>query len=256
MGWLSRLFSPRTPLIDAVEYKRAVARLPLLYGLSSSEKVMLQKLASQFMHTKHFTLAGGATNTRTAELAVALQASLLILQLDERSYQGWREIVMYPDAFIRPQAQTDIAGVVHHSHEILSGEAWHRGPIILSVADVLGSGQANGNNVVLHEFAHKLDMLNGIADGFPPLHRGMSSVTWERDFSAAFADFTQRVDADESTPINAYGATNPAEFFAVLTEVFFETPGILHQRYPKIYKQLQQFYRQDPMLRLGASHTM
>ena len=253
MGWLSRLFSPRTPLIDAVEYKRAVARLPLLYGLSSSEKAMLQKLASQFMHTKHFTLAGGATNTRATELAVALQASLLILQLDERSYQGWREIVLYPDAFIRPQAQTDIAGVVHHSHEILSGEAWHRGPIILSVADVLGSGQANGNNVVLHEFAHKLDMLNGIADGFPPLHRGMSSVTWERDFSAAFADFTQRVDANESTSINAYGATNPAEFFAVLTEVFFETPSVLHQRYPKVYAQLQQFYRQDPLLRLGAS---
>lgn len=252
MGWLSRLFSPRTPLIDAVEFQRAVARLPLLHGLSSTELATLHKLASEFMHKKRFTLVGGATNTGTAELAVALQASLLILHLDERSYRGWREIVLYPDAFIRPQAQTDIAGVVHHSREILSGEAWEGGPIILSVADVLASGQANGNNVVLHEFAHKLDMLNGVADGFPPLHRGMSSVTWERDFSDAFADFSQRVDHDEPTSINAYGATNPAEFFAVLTEVFFETPRIVQQCYPQVYFQLQQFYRQDPILRVGA----
>jgi MtfA peptidase len=105
---------------------------------------------------------------------------------------------------------------------------------------------------VLHEFAHKLDMLNGDANGFPPLHRGMDAASWARDFSTAYEDLCARVDAGEDTAIDPYATADPAEFFAVLTEVFFETPRILHAEYPAIYRQLQQFYRQHPLARLEA----
>lgn len=246
MGWLSRLLRPRPPLIVDAEFSAAAARLPILDRLNTSELARLLSLASLFMHTKRFTAAGGADNTRSTQLAIALQACLLILNLDEQSYRGWQEIVLYPDAFLRPRQETDAAGVVHHSRDILSGESWHTGPLILSVSDALAGGQGSGHNVVLHEFAHKLDMLNGLSDGFPPLHRGMDSVSWERDFSAAYANFCNRVNT-EITVIDPYAATNPAEFFAVLSEVFFETPAVLHHEYPQVYLQMQQFYRQDPL---------
>ena len=248
MGWLASLL-PRPPLIAAPEFDAAVARLPILGGLDTRDLARLRSAASLFIRTKRFTAAGGAQISRGTQLAIALQACLLILNLDERSYRGWREIVLYPAAFLRPQQETDAAGVVHYSRDILAGESWHGGPLILSIDDALAGGQGNGRNVVLHEFAHKLDMLNGVADGFPPLHRGMDSASWARDFSNAYADFQDRVDSGEVTAIDPYAATQPAEFFAVLSEVFFETPGILHDEYPDVYNQLQQFYRQDPAAR-------
>lgn len=254
MGWLSRLLRPPPPLIAASEFDAAVARLPILMGLNTEELARLRRMASLFIHTKFFTAAGGAEISRSTQLAIALQACLLILNLDEHSYQGWREIVLYPNAFLRPQQEIDAAGVVHSSRDILSGESWHSGPLVLSIDDALAGGQDSGHNVVLHEFAHKLDMLNGIADGFPPLHRGMDSVSWERDFSAAYADFQSRVDRGEITAINPYAATQPAEFFAVLSEVFFETPAILQLEYPKVYTQLREFYRQDPLSRGSVKH--
>ncbi len=247
MSWLSRWFRPRTPLIPVTEFDAAVARLPILGGLDENELARLRKIASLFLHTKRFTLAGGAQEDRKTQLAIALQACLLILNLDEHSYRSWREIVLYPGAFVRPRTDTDAAGVVHHRSDTLSGESWrHTGPLVLSIADALASGQGNGNNVVLHEFAHKLDTLNGHADGFPPLHRGMDSASWARDFNAAYADFCGRA-GDGYSRINPYAATSPAEFFAVLTEVFFETPHVLNAEYPAIYRQLQQFYRQHPL---------
>jgi hypothetical protein len=115
---------------------------------------------------------------------------------------------------------------------------------------VAASGQADGFNVVLHEFSHKLDMLNGDANGFPPLHRGMDAAGWAHDFRTAYNDLCARVDAEKETAIDPYATTDPAEFFAVLTEIFFETPHTLHTEYPAIYRQLQQFYRQHPLARL------
>jgi Mlc titration factor MtfA (ptsG expression regulator) len=106
---------------------------------------------------------------------------------------------------------------------------------------------------VLHEFAHKLDMLNGDANGFPPLHRGMDAAAWARDFTAGYEDLCARADAGEDTAIDPYATADPAEFFAVLTEVFFETPHLLHTEYPAIYRQLQRFYRQHPLARLESN---
>jgi Mlc titration factor MtfA (ptsG expression regulator) len=134
----------------------------------------------------------------------------------------------------------------------LSGEAWAGGPLVLSWDDVLHSGSGQGYNVAIHEFAHKLDMKNGAVDGLPPLPVGMSVAEWAAVFNRAYADFCRRADGDEDTAIDPYAAESPAEFFAVLSEAFFEMPDVLHGDYPAVYEQLKRFYRQDPLARLES----
>ena len=253
MGWFGRWRRARILKRHAIPhdtFDTALAGLPILQGLDASERSRLREAASLFIHGKDFSAAGDADVDDATQLAIALQACLLTLNLGEDSYNGWNEIILYPDEFLRPREKIDEAGVVHHSRDILAGESWHGGPLVLSISDVETSGQADGVNVVLHEFAHKLDMLNGDANGYPPLHRGMDAAAWARDFSAAYADLSARVDAGKHTVIDPYATTDPAEFFAVLTEVFFEPPHLLDSEYPAIYRHLQQFYRQHPLARL------
>jgi MtfA peptidase len=253
MGWFGSWRRTRILKKHAIPHQafdNAFTSLPILRGLDTSERKRLREAASLFIHDKAFSAAGGAEVDDATRLAIALQACLLTLNLGEHSYRGWNEIILYPDEFLRHREEMDEAGVVHHTRDILAGESWLGGPLVLSIADVTESGQGAGINVVLHEFAHKLDMLNGDANGFPPLHRGMDAAAWARDFSAAYADLCARVDAGENTAIDPYAASDPAEFFAVLTEVFFETPRLLNSEYPAIYRQLQQFYRQHPLARL------
>lgn len=253
MGWLSGYLRKRAlsrALIPADEFEQAIATLPILSGLDAGEHKRLREQASLLLHDKQFSAAGGAKVERDIALAIALQACLLTLNIESWPYREWREIVLYPEEFLHPQEKIDAAGVVHTSRDILSGESWHGGPLVLSIADVFASGQRDGVNVVLHEFAHKLDMQNGTANGFPPLHRGMDVRAWAQVFRDAYADLCARVDLGEDTAIDPYAATNPAEFFAVLTEVFFETPDRLHDAYPAVYEQMRQFYRQDPRARM------
>jgi len=255
MNWFGRWRRGRILERHAIPpdaFDTTVAALPILRGLDATEHTRLREAASLFIHDKMFSAAGGANVDDATQRIIALQACLLTLNLGDDSYRGWSEIILYPDEFLRDLEEIDEAGVVHHSRDILAGESWHGGPLVLSLADVATSGQADGVNVVLHEFAHKLDMLNGDANGFPPLHRGMDAAAWARDFSAAYEDLCDRVDAGEDTAIDPYATANPAEFFAVLTEVFFETPRLLDTEYPAIYRQLQQFYRQHPLARLEA----
>jgi Mlc titration factor MtfA (ptsG expression regulator) len=254
MNWFARWRRNhilRRHLVPPDTFRTAVERLPILRGLAPDELARLREAASLLLYDKTFSAAGGAEVDDSVQLAIAVQACLLTLNLAEDSYRGWNEIILYPDEFLRPREETDEAGVVHHSRDILAGESWHGGPLVLSLADVEASGQADGFNVVLHEFAHKLDMLNGDANGFPPLHRGMNATAWAADFGRAYEDFCARVDAGEDTAIDPYASSAPAEFFAVLTELFFELPGLLHDEYPTVYRQLQQFYRQHPLARMG-----
>lgn len=253
MSWFGRWRRARILKQHAIPHEvfnTAIVTLPILRGLVPSELSRLRESASLFIHDKTFSAAGGASIDDMIQLTIALQACLLTLNLSADSYHGWNEIILYPDEFLHPRDEMDAAGVVHRSRDILAGEAWSGGPLVLSITSVMKSGQRDGHNVVLHEFAHKLDMLNGDANGFPPLHRGMDAAGWARDFSAAYADLTTRVNAGQDTAIDPYATTNPAEFFAVLTEVFFETPHLLDKAYPQIYRQLQQFYRQNPLIRL------
>ncbi len=229
---------------------RKAETLPLFYGLDAAERTALHALAMQLLADKTLTPVAGARLDGMACAAIALQAALPILRLGYSAYQGWREIVLYPGEFVPDREVIDDFGIVHRVRQPLSGEAWEGGPVVLSLEDVAASGHCEGYNVVIHEFAHKLDMRNGAVDGLPVLHSGMSVETWAGEFSAAYADFCRRVDAEENTSIDPYASESPAEFFAVLSEYFFEAPDILIESYPSIYDQMRQYYRQDPLSRL------
>lgn len=235
--------------IPAAVWTRAIADLPILDGLDGGELDTLRRLATWFLRDKLFETAGGMMLDDPARARIAVLACLPILGLDYHWYDGWRTVIVYPGAFVRPRAQADDSGVMHEWDDILSGESWERGPVILSWADVAASGQGDGYNVAVHEMAHKLDMLNGGPDGFPPLHRDMDRRHWTAAFSAAFADLDARVERGETTAIDPYAAESPAEFFAVLSEYFFERPELVHSEYPAVYAALAGFYRQDPRRR-------
>ena len=145
---------------------------------------------------------------------------------------------------------TDENGIVHYEQSNLLGEAWQQGPVILAWDEVETAGNIDGQNLVIHEFAHKLDMLNGVANGFPPLNFAMKRKHWVKAFSEGFEHFKKKCSKEELYEISCYAATSPAEFFAVLSEVFFERPAIINKYYPDIYKQLSLYYRQSPINRL------
>jgi Mlc titration factor MtfA (ptsG expression regulator) len=194
---------------------------------------------------------------------IASQACLLILELDLDYYDGWIEIVVYPDSFIVTREVRDEIGVIHMKRSVLGGEAWGRGPLILSWKDAQpvthqhGRGfHRQGSNVILHEFAHKLDMFDGSADGTPLLHPDMRLQDWVKTFTAAYDHLRQDIERNIQTSIDPYAAENPAEFFAVVTEEFFEVPEHLHRHYPDIYQQLRLFYRQDPLQRHIKSYKV
>jgi len=245
------------PLLDEEAWHAAMQR-PLFDGLSPEETARLRELANRLLADKSFSGAGGAEVDAGMATVIAAYAALPVLNLGYDWYAGWVEIVVYPGEFIHDGEETDEAGVVHPVRHERSGESWEGGPMVLSWQDVDGSGLGEGYNVVIHEFAHKLDMKNGYANGRPPLHSGMKPEEWAHDFQTAYDDFSDRVERGEDTAIDPYAAESPAEFFAVLSEYFFEAPAVLHQAYPAVYRQLQRFYLQDPLARLqkaaAASH--
>ncbi len=221
-------------------------RISMLHGLDAVQMARLRELATWFLHSKAVNGVQGLEVTPAMRVAVAAQACLLILNLDIDYFDNWVEVILYPGAFRVNHPQTDAIGLVHNDASDLTGEAWLRGPVILSWHDVERDTyhpQA-GHNVVLHEFAHKLDGLNGVANGLPPLRRGMSRKRWAEDFSLAYDALRSQVAAGKSAWINPYAATNPAEFFAVASEYFFTTPEVLKHRCPGVYRQLTLFYRQ------------
>lgn len=183
---------------------------------------------------------------------IALRACVPILRLGLEFYAGWNEIVIYPGDFRVHNEYTDDAGVVHREVLELCGESLSRGPMVLSwEAIAAGVGASTDHDLVIHECAHKLDILNGAADGFPLLHSNMEARAWTREFCAAYDHLRAELDAGRALRLDPYAATDPAEFFAVASETFFTAPALLCTDYPAIYAQLRGFYRQDP---LGSSN--
>jgi Mlc titration factor MtfA (ptsG expression regulator) len=203
------------------------------------------------MHYKTFEAAQGLLLTQEMILHIALQACLPILHLDLSSYDGWVSVIVYPEQFLPRHRFMDEAGVMHEDASGLEGEAWLRGPVILGWQDAIDAGEIDGHNLVIHEFAHKLDMQNGVANGYPPLHADMVRDEWVEAFSDAFAHFQRHCHGRALHGIDCYAATSPAEFFAVLSEVFFERPELISRHYPRVYQQLCLYYRQGPLLRLA-----
>lgn len=250
--WRRRRILKRTRIPESI-WRKAFSRLPVLRELSDEENARLRELAIMFLHEKVIESAAGLTLTEEMRVTVALQACLPILNLGLDWYTGWVSVILYPAGFIPNHEYTDGAGVVHRERHALSGESWLRGPVVLSWADVVPADEETGHNVVIHELAHKLDMLDGAANGLPPLHRDMSVKAWAETFSQAYLDFQKSIERGEQSVIDPYGAEDPGEFFAVISELFFESPLLTKQHYPAVYQQLSAFYRQDPAARSTSS---
>ena len=227
--------------------------LPLMTGLSAPARDQLRELATLFMHKVQVVPAEGVMLSERDRWCLAAQACLPILNLGLDWYETCATLVVYPGSFVARHHYRDEAGVEHEDVSPLSGEAWDSGPVVLSWEDAHGAGELDGYNVVIHEFTHKLDMLNGAANGHPPLHADMPGRDWTRAFTTAFEDFTNRVEQDEAPDVlDIYAAESPAEFFAVASESFFELPHRLRALYPAVYQQLSLFYRQTPADRLPS----
>ncbi len=237
----------KTTVSDSL-WAQTMSALPFLDVLAVDEKFRLKTLVEAFLTEKEFSTAGVLELSDEICVAIAAQGCLPILELGLAAYRDWVGIVVYPDEFVVPRRVEDESGVVHEYDDVLSGEAWEGGPLIISWHDAQMAGA--GYNVVIHEFAHKLDMLNGEADGMPALHSGMAQEEWDRIFFAAYDDFCRRVDSGEETIIDPYASDDPAEFFAVLSENFFELPDVVNREYPALYALLRSYYRQDPLSRL------
>lgn len=246
-AWLARWLSQPPRPIPRALWCSTIERYPFLRVLGEQEKARLKTLCEAFLASKEFSAAGGLVLTDAICVAIAAQGCLPILELGLAAYRDWVGIVVYPDEFIVTRSEMDDAGVVHEYADVLSGEAWAGGPLLISWHD---AAMASADyNVVIHEFAHKLDMLNGEADGIPELPEGLSRQAWLQDFIPAYSDFCARVDGGETTRIDPYASEAPEEFFAVSSECFFGAPDILAAEYPALYRLLVRYYRQDPLAR-------
>lgn len=254
MGFIRNWRRRRVLKAHAIEpelWRRVTRRLDFLEGLDAAETARLQSLALLFLAEKEFTAAAGFELTDRIRLSIAAQACLPVLNLGIDWYDGWIGVVVYPGDFRVRRSEVDDDGVVHEWDDELAGEAFPGGPVVLSWDAVRTlRGDDEPMNVVLHEFAHKLDERNGESDGLPPLHPGMSAKEWKRVLGAAYEHFRARVEREEDTLIDPYAAEHESEFFAVASETFFEYPNALRREYPALYAQFALFYRQDPASRL------
>ncbi len=257
MGWLREWKRKRVlekHAVDDALWARVAGSLPFLAGLSAREAQRLKDMAILFLAEKELASLRGVELSDADRLSIAIQACLPVLELGLEWYEGWVGVLVYPGDFRVKHEEMDDNGVLHEWEDDLAGESWEGGPVVLSwdAVSEAGSVAQGGANVVIHEFAHKLDMRNGEADGMPALHSGMDAALWRAALAEAYTGFCDAVDRNKATWLDPYAAENPAEFFAVASEAFFEAPGELKRRYPPLYDQFVLFYRQDPSLRLKA----
>ena len=229
-------------------WELTLARFPFLARRSLPDVQQLREMATLFLARKEFSCPGDTPVTDEMAVAVAAQACLPVLKLGLHWYDGFVGIVIHPDAVQVRREHTDEIGVVHEYDATLAGEAMEGGPLMLSWRDVAEAGESAewGYNVVIHEFAHVLDMRDGIADGVPPLPTRAERAHWAEVLQAHYRELCEQVDAGEETFLDPYAAEAPDEFFAVASETFFVAPLDLRDEHPDLYELLAGFYGQDP----------
>ncbi len=279
MRWLTRLFTSlsREPAAIPDElWQSTLRQLPFLDRLDGDERARLKILCERLLARKPVSGAKGFEVSDAIAVLIAAQACVLVLNLDLSLYDDMSAVIVFPDAFGVRQRHVDEAGVVHEWDEELAGEAVEQGgAVALSWFDVeLQQEPGATHNIVIHEFAHKIDMGRGAANGCPPflkdLHAPDRLRDWPEVFSAAYEDFCERVDRLEDAlppdfdadhpehadrydalaaelPLDPYASRDPAEFFAVASEAFFVAPQPLAGAYPEVYRKLSAYYRQDPL---------
>jgi Mlc titration factor MtfA (ptsG expression regulator) len=245
--WRERRALQRRAIPDAL-WELTLLRLPFLARLTGDERAELRRLCSLFLDQKQFTGAGGLEIADDMAVAVAAQACLPVLKLGLGPYRGFVQIVMHRDEVVAQRSVMDEDGVVHEYDEHLTGEAMGGGPVMLAWADVRDAAESAdwGYNVVIHEFAHVIDMADGDADGVPPLPDLAARERWIAVIDPAYQAFCELVDAGVDTVVDPYGAEAVEEFFAVAAEAFFVASVPFKRESPAMYALLADYFRQDP----------
>ena len=257
LGWLAyfslRLWrrSQRARLRRQDLPERFVAILerdvPLYRRMPNDLRKALRGYVNVFLADKEFIGCDGLEITDEMRLVIAGNACVLLLNRGVDYFAGFRSVLVYPGSYLAPQRQVE-GGIVTEAVSTRAGESWHAGPVVLSWSDVRKGIERpdDGHNVVLHEFAHKLDEENGNVDGLPVLREAADYAEWTRVLTREFADLAERVHQRSNRVLDSYGATSPPEFFAVATEAFFERGTLMQQRLPALYEQFRRFFGVDP----------
>lgn len=224
-------------------------RVPYIRALPADLQLQLKQHIQVFLAEKAFIGCDGLEITDEIRVTIAAQACLLLLNRPRGYYPGLRQILVYPGSFVVQREHMDGMGIAHHGRQVLAGESWSEGQVILSWHDTLQGAAIpdDGHNVVIHEFAHQLDQETGAANGAPVLARREQYVRWSQVLGTEYRQLQVRPSGDETSLFSDYGATDPAEFFAVISEVFFEQPQRMASEHPALYNELARFYRLDPL---------
>ncbi|MGA8262243.1 MAG: M90 family metallopeptidase [Arenicellales bacterium] len=221
--------------------------VPLYHRLPEQLRGSLHGLVNIFLDEKRFVGCGGFSITDEVRATIAGNAAMLLLGGERRSFRGFETILVYPDTYVA--RDTRYEGFVEVQEDsVRSGESWPRGPVVLAWSDIVSQAHHgwSGRNVVIHEFAHKLDEENDIMDGLPVLSDRSHYADWAKVLGREYASLRHQVRAGAASVLDPYGAVSPAEFFAVATEAFFETPELMKEELPDLYEQLGRFYNLDP----------
>ena len=243
--WRERRALERRPIPDAL-WAATLQRYPFIARRRVEDLARRRQLSTLFLDRKEFAGANGFVVDDEIAVAIAAQACLPVLKLGLKHYARFVGIVVHADEVVARRERMDDHGIVHRYDEVLTGEAMEGGPVMLSWSDAQGVGGPSGAwayNVVIHEFAHVLDMTDGVADGVPA---GVDRAAWTAVLMREFDAFSERVVCGHDTVLDPYGAEGPEEFFAVASEGFFVTPGALKEEQPALYRLLASYYRQDP----------
>jgi len=252
--WLARVRARREQRIvqrraisDAL-WLETLASLPFLARRNADDLAQLRRLTSLFLDEKEFSGAGGLEVTDAMAVRIATQACLPVLHLGLAPYRSFVGIVVHPDEVVAQREVVDDDGIVHEYDEVLSGEAMGGGPLMLSWTDVRDAGESAdwAYNVVIHEFAHVLDMADGEADGVPPLPSVQARQRWLATLEREFERFCAWVDDGRDTVLDPYGAEGIDEFFAVAVEAFFVASEAMRHEHPGLYQLLAGYFKQDP----------
>ena len=223
-------------------------RMPYFGQMPTDLQLQLKQHIQVFLAEKTFVGCNGVKITDEIRITIAAQACLLLLNRKTDFYPKLQTILVYPRAFIKEQQNMEADGLKYSQKVALAGESWDFGKVVLSWQDTLEGAKIpdDGHNVVIHEFAHQLDQENGRANGAPILDKGQSYKCWSDVFSAQFEQLKRQEKTGSPSLFDYYGATNPAEFFAVTSEVFFEQANQFHSKHPLLYQQLKNYYQVDP----------
>jgi Mlc titration factor MtfA (ptsG expression regulator) len=223
--------------------------------LTDAEQARLRDDLRIFVAEKNWEGCGGLRITDEIKVTIAAQACLLVLGMEHNYYDRVLSVLVYPGGYRVPADEAGRYGIIDARGEARLGEAWYRGPVVLAWDQVRRDGQhpSQGKNLVFHEFAHQLDMLDGVIDGTPPLRDRDQARRWKEVMTAEYNQLIEASQHGRATLLDQYGATNEGEFFAVATECFFDKPVPLQQHHPRLYDLLREYYHQDPAERVRAN---